>query len=218
MLQLAPKTPNEKCPLGHTMNSSFGSHGGICLPVKMVLFDVHNEEMPNTNIFLPPDVKKTVQDYGINLSTPGECGPLEMSQKVYISNTVKYDSRCMPAFTAVTCKIDDASRSKFPISTYPGDLAVALLDTQSVDAGSEFPTKLANNIKKLTQTRINVSSINTMLTLFTGDEEFILPSSATNNGSVPIWVLHTDTSCAVLWKAKIEGNGGYSLEPFPASW
>jgi hypothetical protein len=222
--ELTPKTPDEKCPLGYTMDGSFGSNGGICLPVKMVLFDVRNEKIPNANIFLPPDIKQTVQDYGISLSTPGECAPLKMSQKAYISDTVDYTSKCMPVFTAVTCEIDEASRAKFPQSTYPGKLAIAMLDTQTVDANAEFPTRLANNINKLTQTRIDVSAINAMLALFPDDEEFILPSSATTSGSVPIWALHTGTSCATFWAEKMkepkpgETKGGYSLEPYPTSW
>jgi hypothetical protein len=205
--EFKPISPDERCPLGMTMDSSFGSNGGICMPVQVIL---HEEK------------SGAIQNYGVDLpyQGPNDCGQF-MSKGLITASNASYISRCMPALTAITCKIDESSRAKFPMATFPGSHATALLDTMTTELAQEFPTRLSSNISKMTQSKISISAVNKMLAMSSKDEEFILPSSANGFGKIPIWVLHTDASCATFWAAKMSTtnqSGGYSLEPFASTW
>lgn len=214
--QDTPRSPDEKCPLGYTMNESLGSHGGICMPVQVVLQHSYWVMQAGSG-----QSKLTVVDYGINLPDPGDCPALQASpQRSGVSSDSSnsiYLSRCMPLLVAITCEMDEASKVKFHKINYPSKWAIILLDTLSADLAAELPTQLYSNRMKMTRSEIKVSKIINMLSLFIDDDWFVAPSRATTSGSVPIWAMHSGLSCADLWKDK-PIKGGYSLEPFPSAW
>jgi hypothetical protein len=118
---------------------------------------------------------------------------------------------CLPEFTAVYCDMSSAAQANFKSYRYNTGRHVYFWPTRMVNKTNalvDFNSKYSST----TTGTVAISDIKKSLNLFSNDDGHIT-LSAIDSGNFPVFHLHTYMTCDKLWD-----NGGWSAEPYPASW